>query len=79
MILSNALYKYYVRILCLCFHLLLLMDFKTEMPKAHFRPQSVSTFTGDLHLVVFTRIHTIKITAISLRTTKYLLVDAKYN
>ena len=69
--------KYYVGILCLCFHLLLLMDFKTEIRKAYFCPQFVFICTGSIWL--FIRIRTSKTTAISLRTTKYLLVDDKYN
>ena len=69
--------KYYVGILCLRFQLLLLLDFKTEMRKAHFCPQYVSICTGSIWLFICMR--TNKSTAISLRTTKYLIVDAKYN
>ena len=65
------------RDLCLRFHLLLLLDFQTEMQKAHFCPQSVSICTRSIWL--FIRIRTSKTTAILLRTTKYLLVNVKYN
>ena len=68
---------YYIGILCLRFYLPLLMDLKTEMPMAHFPPQSVSICRGDSARIITTnhnkvvRIHRhIRVSLLTFRRTR---------